>query len=526
MNGVNAVGSAMPAQVATSRPDVFVSYSRVERAFAAKLLAALIAAEKNVWLDLENIPPAAEWREQIEAGIEAASAFLFVLSPDSSSSAICRDELAHATELGKRIIPVVCSDVDAAAVPAPLAALNWISLRDEDDFEDGMTLVLEALETDLAWREVHARLSIRSREWEERNHDRSFLLTGSDLADAEGWLADRGSHKETATPAQTRYILASRQAATRRQRLVLGAVLVAFVVAAALSVAAFYQRNAAVEQRQRAERETKVALAQARLATARQLASDAQALPPDRYPTRLLLAAQALKLRNTFEARRSLLTMLEAIPQIQVFLHHRDVWPVALSALKPLVAVRDSGGVGLYDTVRAKRIALLRVGGKIEDLAITRDGGLVAVAQRGRTMIWELDPKPHLLHTLPARVPEIEDAWSPEVAFSPDNSTLAATTPAEIVLWDARRGTVRRRIQSPLPDSIEMSSPAFSTDGRRIAFVMGGNSELDAVHIVGIQGNGAGTRLPDTSGTVGLVFSPVNPRVLAVTENSGRDCGT
>jgi hypothetical protein len=68
MNGVNAFGSAVPNEVATSRPDVFVSYSRIEGAFAARLLAALTAAEKNVWLDLEDIPPAAEWRAQISAG--------------------------------------------------------------------------------------------------------------------------------------------------------------------------------------------------------------------------------------------------------------------------------------------------------------------------------------------------------------------------------------------------------------------------------------------------------------------------
>ncbi len=42
--------------------DVFLSYSRRDRAFVEYLRAALEAAKRSVWVDLRDIPPSAAWR--------------------------------------------------------------------------------------------------------------------------------------------------------------------------------------------------------------------------------------------------------------------------------------------------------------------------------------------------------------------------------------------------------------------------------------------------------------------------------
>src|SRR5436190_987265 len=78
----------------------------------------------------------------------------------------------------------------------------------------------EALETDLAWADAHARLLVRAREWRLHHHGSSYLLRGRDLRAAEDWLAREGEHRERAAPAQKAYIAASRQFA-RRTRLAL-----------------------------------------------------------------------------------------------------------------------------------------------------------------------------------------------------------------------------------------------------------------------------------------------------------------
>jgi hypothetical protein len=66
--------------------DIFISYSRKDKAFVSRLHEALKARQRGAWMDLEDIPPTAEWRERTKAGIEGARAFVFVLSPDSIRS--------------------------------------------------------------------------------------------------------------------------------------------------------------------------------------------------------------------------------------------------------------------------------------------------------------------------------------------------------------------------------------------------------------------------------------------------------
>lgn len=69
--------------------DIFISYSRRDKEFVARLHAALAALGRDAWIDWEDIPLTAEWEAEIYAGIEGADAFVFVLSPDSIRSEIC-----------------------------------------------------------------------------------------------------------------------------------------------------------------------------------------------------------------------------------------------------------------------------------------------------------------------------------------------------------------------------------------------------------------------------------------------------
>ena len=68
--------------------DVFVSYSRADRERVLALTQALAARGKRAWVDLEDIPPSAEWMTEIRAAIEAADGYLVVVSPDVARSPI------------------------------------------------------------------------------------------------------------------------------------------------------------------------------------------------------------------------------------------------------------------------------------------------------------------------------------------------------------------------------------------------------------------------------------------------------
>ena len=213
---VNNSSSSSPVKEQTDY-DIFISYSRKDKDFVRNLWEALERFNKNAWVDWDDIPPAQDWRQEIYRGIEAADNFVFIISPNSIPSEVCAEELAHAIKHGKRLVPIVRQEVDYNAIHPRLAKLNWIFFREFDDFDSAFKRLIEAIKTDLSHVRRHTRLLVRSREWENTGHDRSFLLRGRDLEQAEQWLAQSGSKDPQPTELHRNYINASRQAETERQ---------------------------------------------------------------------------------------------------------------------------------------------------------------------------------------------------------------------------------------------------------------------------------------------------------------------
>src|SRR5690348_11284949 len=91
--------------------DVFLSYSRKDVTFVRRLFDLLKGKGKEVWADFEDIPKAADWWQEIEAGINAANAFVFIISPDSVRSEVCRKELETAIAANKPLLPVLHRDI-------------------------------------------------------------------------------------------------------------------------------------------------------------------------------------------------------------------------------------------------------------------------------------------------------------------------------------------------------------------------------------------------------------------------------
>src|SRR5712691_2598934 len=110
--------------------DVFISYSRKDKSFVHRLDEALKSRGREAWVDWEGIRPTEEFMRAIYRAIEAADTFIFVLTPDSLASTVCRREIMHAEAHNKRIVPIVARDTDASTVPEALAKLNWIFCRD------------------------------------------------------------------------------------------------------------------------------------------------------------------------------------------------------------------------------------------------------------------------------------------------------------------------------------------------------------------------------------------------------------
>jgi hypothetical protein len=167
-------------------PDIFVSYAREDSAFVRKLVDALKAKERDIWVDFDDIPFASEWWKEVVEGIETSAAAIFVTSADSINSQYCSLEIAELIKNNKKIIPIVVrrpSDEHIARLPQNIRDLNWIFFEDEAKFEESFGNLILALDTDLELAKEHTRLLIRAYEWERHSHSQSLLARGDELAE-------------------------------------------------------------------------------------------------------------------------------------------------------------------------------------------------------------------------------------------------------------------------------------------------------------------------------------------------------
>jgi hypothetical protein len=190
--------------------DVFISYSRKDKTFVETLDQTFREFHRDPWIDWDDIQTGEDWWQSICRGIEAADAFIFVLSPDSVASEVCRREIDYAVQCHKRCFPVVQREgFEMAAVHPWIAKHNWLFFRETDDVDVSFLALLKALDTDLVHVRAHTRLLIRSLEWFHQNRDRSYLLRGTDLEEARQWLTQGANTQPCPTPGQVAYVNAS-----------------------------------------------------------------------------------------------------------------------------------------------------------------------------------------------------------------------------------------------------------------------------------------------------------------------------
>lgn len=215
--------------------DVFISYSRKDKAFVESLDAAFRKIGRDPWVDWDDIHKGEDWWISIKRGIEAADTFLFVVSPDSVASKVCWDEIEYATQCHKRFLPIVRREgFDAQQLHPSISRHNWLFFRETDNLKTAFQELLQTLDTDLDHVSAHTRLLVRSLEWQTKGHDSSYLLRGSDLQEANQWL-NHGINKEPRpTETQAEYIEASLKAqetAVRSRQKAKGIVVLTTVIA-------------------------------------------------------------------------------------------------------------------------------------------------------------------------------------------------------------------------------------------------------------------------------------------------------
>ncbi len=457
--------------------DVFVSYSRKDIDFVRTLVGALAERGKEVWVDWEGIPPTVEFMEEIHGAVQSADAFLFVLSPDSATSRVCNEELEGAVALNKRIIPVVRRDVPEADVPEEVAGLNWIFCRESDDLDQQVGVLVEALDTDYEWVRAHTRLLVRASEWERRGQESSLLLRGKDLIEAEEQVA-RPDRKPEPTELQHSFVLASKRASARSQRLRLVAVTVALVVALVLAGLALVQRQSAQEQRDEAQEQRQRAEEEATIARSRQLAAQADAQLDVDPELSTLLALESLDVGETDEAEDVLRDSITEANVVATLRGHDgpvdDVAVAERDGEPTVVTAGNDGTVRLWDPETGEQQDELEAHeGGVRAIDVSTEHGLLVTSGNGSVRVWDLASL--------ERIAEIEaGVHDPsDVAIDPAGERLAtAGSDGTVAIWDLESGeqTLTYRDHQVGPTPSQVRGVAWTPDGRSV--VSAGADEL------------------------------------------------
>jgi formylglycine-generating enzyme required for sulfatase activity len=191
--------------------NVFISYSRKDRAAAEQLRTWLMERKLEAYLDTHDILPGEDWQGRIRQLIGRADSVVFLISPDSVASPICDWEVNETERLGKRLLPVVIRDADPESVPGRLKRLNYIFLRGGPEDRQSLDALRSTLLTDIDWVRNHTRLGELAGEWDANKRPTERELRGRALLDAERWLSTRPREAPEPTPLHRAFIQESRK---------------------------------------------------------------------------------------------------------------------------------------------------------------------------------------------------------------------------------------------------------------------------------------------------------------------------
>lgn len=119
---------------------VYIMYSHADRDAAVGLVQKLRAEGYNPWFDQDEIAPGQKIHESTQNGLSHSVVALLLISEQLNlDNALINKELNYVLERVKpadaSFSPVIPVRLDDADIPAVLAGISWIDLREANAFE-------------------------------------------------------------------------------------------------------------------------------------------------------------------------------------------------------------------------------------------------------------------------------------------------------------------------------------------------------------------------------------------------------
>ena len=454
------LGPMNSSQAPAAKLKIFISYSRADISFADQLCAALAAYGIVPAIDREGIHGAEKWEERLGQLILEADTIVFILTPKSAASDICKWEVDRAVKLNKRIVPVVWRPLGEAKAHEYLRGLNYIFFYEEltvtgSGFGTGLARLIDALTTNVTWIREHTRLGELAARWVRDGRPGDALFRGIELSRALDWRKERPANAPELTPLQREFLQASEDAEAQRTN----------------------AERRQIEEIRAAQEEREKAL---KAAEAEQKAR-AEAQRRNRY---LVIAAALLALllfggaiwQSRETQRREAVVMTSAANRaIQEQLFERamriSVQGLPKEGALPIFSLGWSdpamsglgGKLAVAAQFSAVRIILTGHGNRVRSAAFSPDGASVVTASDDFTAkVWDAKSGQPLLALS-------GNGQFATAAFSPDGMRIiTATDSNDVGIWDAKTGQLLLKLNG--------LKAAFSPDGMRIVTALSNNS--------------------------------------------------
>lgn len=505
---------------AAQKLKVFISYSRQDLEFVDRLQTALSVRGIDAAVDRTEIAKGEDWWKRIQQLIVEADTIVFVLSPGSVTSPVCRQEVDFADSIKKRFVPIVAADIGGLQAPSALVRLNYVffvphtASGTTGAFEVSMQQLADALETDIGWIREHTRLGALAQRWLTERQSSDLLLRGSELLAAETWITLRPAKAPDPSDAHRAFLTNSRRAAMKRQRWWVGGSVAVAMMGLALSGLAYWQRSIAISQRNIAqEAESLVRSEQAKQTSGDDVAGMLVALEglPDKAGS-----IERPFVNNTWQALYGLhLKQRERA----ILSGHKNTVTSAVFAPdgRRLLTASTDATARLWDADGRHLATLVGHKGPILSAVFSPAGQLIITASNDNTArLWDRDGKP--LTTLEGHTAEVRGA-----VFSPNGERILTTS------WD---GTARlwgadgKPLATLAGHRDKVNGAVFSPDGQRIVTA----SDDGTARLWDVDGNALTTfaghcppgvfRGISKCGVNSAVFSPDGHRILTASSDA------
>lgn len=340
-------------------------------------------------------------------------------------------------------------------------------------------------------------ISADAKEWEELDHDNSYLYTGARLATAQEKIKNLLLNENSLAYLKAGLAFQNKEQQEREKRLrwTMLALITAAIIFLALGSFGLVKSNEATAQANEAATAQAKAEEQANIAIAQQVASQAKSLFTDKnteQTTAMLLAIQSVSMFPTSDA----IEILYSNKQAELIFSIPFDDTVSLTAFSPDGKYIVAGGrdkiIHVWEVSGRKEIAQMNHNANISSLEFSPDGKYIVSGGGIAIRVWETLTGKEITHM-------IHNASVSSVAFSPDGKYVVSSGGTSVKIWDSTNG---KQISQTFIYNL-VQSASFSPNGKYVAFVEG-----KTTHIMDVQSEEEITSMVHDGTVNSISFSP------------------